>query len=87
MKARISQLHKTAAEWQKHSEWTPEPGEIVVYDPDETTPYSRIKIGDGERTLKELDFFINSAIAEILDTISFSDSIDGGRIGETEYKD
>ena len=84
MKARISQLHMTEAEWQKHSQLVPEAGELIVYDPDSLHPYARIKVGDGTRTLKELDFFIDSAISEILQKVRFEDSIDGGRI--TEYK-
>ena len=84
MKARISQLHKTEAEWQKFSSWTPEAGEIIVYDPDENYLHARFKVGDGKRTLKELDFFIDSAIEEILKRARFEDFIDGGRI--TEYK-
>lgn len=83
MKARISQLHMTEAEWQKYSSLIPEPGEFIVYDPDSEHPHARIKVGDGSRTLKELDFFIDSAIEEILKQIRFEDSIDGGRI--TEY--
>lgn len=80
MKARISQLHKTEAEWLVWPRWIPEPGELVVYDPDDKHPYARIKVGDGIRTLHELDFFIDSAIAEVLKQISFEDAIDGGRI-------
>lgn len=80
MKARISQLHKTEAEWLEYPQWTPEPGELVVYDPDEQHLHARIKVGDGVRTLQELDFFIDSAIAEILRQIQFEDVADGGRI-------
>lgn len=83
MKARISQLHKTEAEWQTYSRWVPNVGELVVYDPDTLHSYARIKVGDGKRTLQELDFFIDSAIEEILKQVRFEDSIDGGRI--TEY--
>ena len=83
MKARISQLHKTAFEWQQYSRWIPEPGELVIYDPDAQCSYSRIKVGDGVHTLSELDFFIDSAILEILKQVRFEDSVDGGRI--TEY--
>lgn len=83
MKARISQLHKTESEWKKHFGWVPEAGELVVYDPDVAYPYARIKIGDGIRTLQELDFFIDSAIIKILQNTHFEDVIDGGRI--TEY--
>jgi hypothetical protein len=80
MKARISQLHKTEAEWDARLPWVPEPGEFVVYDPDETHPHARVKVGDGVRTLQELDFFIDSAITEVLKQISFETTIDGGRI-------
>jgi hypothetical protein len=80
MKARISQLHKTEAEWLKLSKWVPEPGELVIYDPDDMHPYARIKVGDGTRAIKDLDFFIDSAIEELLKRVSFEDTIDGGRI-------
>jgi hypothetical protein len=83
MKARISQLHMTEAEWLKHSTLIPEPGEFIVYDPDSKHPHARIKVGDGIRTLRELDFFIDSAVDSILSQIRFEDCIDGGRI--TEY--
>lgn len=83
MKARVSQLHMTEAEWQKWSQWIPESGELVVYDPDDQHPHARIKVGDGIRKLCELDFFIDSAINEILKQIRFSSVIDGGRI--TDY--
>ena len=83
MKARISQLHNTEAEWLAYSTLVLEPGELAVYDPDDTYSYSRIKVGDGKRTLSELDFFIDSAVEELLKQIRFSDVIDGGRI--TEY--
>ena len=86
MKARISQLHKTEAEWNKLSQWVPLAGEFIIYDPDPSNnqPHARIKVGDGEHTLGELDFFVESAIAEILRQVRFEDSVDGGRI--TEYK-
>lgn len=84
MKARISQLHMTEADWLKYASLIPEAGEFIVYDPDEAHQYARIKVGDGKRTLKELDFFTDSVLEETLKQIRFEDSIDGGRI--TEYK-
>ena len=82
MKARISQLHMTESEWLKYPSLIPEPGEIIVYDPDDKYSYARLKIGDGVHTLNQLDFLINSAILEALNKISFEDTIDGGRITE-----
>jgi hypothetical protein len=83
MKARISQLHKTEAEWKKHSQWIPEAGEFVIYDPDKTHSYSRIKVGDGIRTVQDLDFFIDSAVMEIIQNLRFEGAVEGGRI--TDY--
>lgn len=82
MRARISQLHKTEAEWAKLSSWVPEAGEIIVYDPvpGSRYNYARIKIGDGKNTLKKLPFFIDSAIATYLQNQRHSEVIEGGRV-------
>jgi hypothetical protein len=80
MKARVSHLHRTEAEWAKLNAWVPEAGELIVYDPDDHYDYARIKIGDGVKTLKELTFFIDSAIATYLDKQRYSEVIEGGRI-------
>ena len=84
MKARVSQLHKTESEWLKFNNWKPEAGELIIYDPDEKFKYARIKIGDGQHSLQELDFFIDSAVNHILLENKFTEIIDSGRI--TEYK-
>lgn len=83
MKARISQLHKTEAEWEQYSKWTPAAGEIVVYDPDDNHSHARLKVGDGKCTLAALEFFVDATIAEMLKQIRYETIIDGGRI--TEY--
>lgn len=80
MKARISQLHKTEAEWAKLSNFIPEAGEIIIYDPDKQHSYARAKIGDGKKTIKELTFFTDSAIETHLQSKRYSEIIDGGRI-------
>ena len=74
----------TEHEWQKYYQLVPEAGELIIYDPDEKYSYARIKVGDGTHTLKELNFFIDTTIAETLKQVRFEDTIDGGRI--TEYK-
>lgn len=84
MKARVSQLHKTEAEWLKYSDWIPEAGELVVYDPDENFRYSRVKVGDGKNKLGALSFSIDAAIAAYLRKHRYEEIIDGGRI--TDYK-
>lgn len=82
MKARVSHLHKTAADWEKHNNWVPEAGEFVIYDPDSTIKYARIKVGDGKRKLSDLDFFIDSTALNLMQQAHFFDILDGGRIGK-----
>lgn len=84
MKTRISQLHNTEEEWLKFNTFIPLAGEFVIYDPDNTYTYARIKVGDGSRTLTELPFFTDeSALAEVQKHRHF-EIIDAGRV--TEYK-
>lgn len=82
MKARISQLYKTEAEWSKLPSFVPLRGEIIVFAPDEQHLSARIKIGDGVTALRKLPFFCNPDA----DTASnrHNQVLDGGRI--TEYK-
>jgi hypothetical protein len=79
MKARISLLHKTEAEWAKVS-FTPAYGEIVVYDPDDKHKYARLKIGDNKTPVQELDFIIDSATKKLLEAQQLSEVIDAGNI-------
>ena len=83
MNARLSLLHKTEAEWKKLSSWKPEAGEFVIYDPDENFSYARVKVGDGIRTLQELDYFIVSALTDVLSKVKYSEIIDAGRITDS----
>lgn len=80
MNARVAQLHKTEAEWSKHNDWVPEAGELIVYDPDLRYDYARLKVGDGEKTLQELAFFVDSAIANTLQKCKYFEILDGGRV-------
>lgn len=83
MKARISQLYKTEKEWNALSTFIPIKGELVVFGPDENHNYARLKIGDGNTTLKELPFIVDKVIDEFKETYD-KEIIDGGRI--TDYK-
>ena len=80
MIARVSQLHKTEAEWQAYAKWVPEAGELVIYDTDDKIDYARIKVGDGSTPLSELKFFIHAAISDELLKRKYTNIIDGGRI-------
>jgi hypothetical protein len=76
MKARIAFLHKTEKEWNRQN-FIPNPGEMVIYDPDNNFKYQRIKIGDGIHSLQELPFFIDETISALWPKI-----INGGRLEE-----
>lgn len=84
MIARVSNLHKTEKEWLNHADFIPNAGELVIYDPDEATNFSRLKIGDGKTPLKDIDFLIASNIEDFIKKTKYSEFIDAGRI--TEYK-
>ena len=83
MKARICQLHKTEAEWNKLADFVPLCGELIVFDPDRQHRYARVKIGDGRTKLQNLSFLIDPAIEEFLST-HCDKIIDAGRV--TDYK-
>ena len=80
MKARISQLYKTEAEWSKLPNFVPICGEFIVFAPDEQHPYARIKIGDGNTLLKKLPFFGDpESIAKHANQV-----VDAGRITDNK---
>lgn len=61
IKGKIIFKHQTAAEWDLSNDgagaqYVPDVGERVLYDPDETHPYTREKFGDGEHIVKDLPF-------------------------------
>lgn len=83
MKARISQLHKTEAQWDSIPNFVPFNGEFILFDPDKQHAYTRLKVGDGNTPLRRLPFFIDSSIDDFIET-HFDKIIDAGRI--TDYK-
>ena len=66
MKARVQHKHDIESNWLKATNFTPLVGEIIVYDPDESYGYPRIKIGDGETNINSLPF-ITEDYAKIAD--------------------
>lgn len=72
LKTRVINKHDTEANWNKATTFIPKSGEVVVYSPDSTYAYSRIKIGDGTTTVVNLPFIneaiTNSEIDEICQT-------------------
>jgi hypothetical protein len=84
MKARVSQLHKTEADWAKLPYFIPLQGEFIIFDPDKQHKYARLKVGDGITKLKDLPFFIDSAIDDHVTKKRLNEVIDAGRV--SEYK-
>jgi hypothetical protein len=80
MNARVSQLHKTEKEWNLLTKFIPFQGEFIIFDPDQSHAYARLKIGDGKTLLKDLPFFIDSAIDDHVTKRQYNEVIDGGRI-------
>ena len=79
MRARVSNLAKTESEWLKLT-FIPMSGELVIYLPDANYKYPRIKIGDGEHTVHELPFAVESTITTALNAYSLREYADAGRI-------
>jgi hypothetical protein len=84
MKARISQLCKTEAEWDNLFDFVPFKGEAIIFNPDKQYSYARVKIGDGLTKLKDLPFFIDSSIHDFINNHLNNLVIDAGRV--TDYK-
>lgn len=60
LKTRVILKHDTEANWDKATTFVPKKGEVIIYDPDNAHPYSRQKLGDGEKTVVDLPFFENT---------------------------
>jgi ribosome-associated toxin RatA of RatAB toxin-antitoxin module len=86
MKARIGQLYKTEKEWNNYPDFVPLSGELVIFSKDENYSYSRLKVGDGKTKLKDLTFFIDSAIDDHVTHRFITDIIDAGRVSEYKNK-
>ena len=79
MKARVSNLFKTEAEWNKLN-FIPMAGEFVIYAPDEYYAYARLKVGDGNTPLVELPFFTDESINAHLSEYKHATISDAGNI-------
>ena len=81
MKARVSNLCNTEAGWNKLN-FTPLPGELIVYDPDEKHSYARLKVGDGKTSLHQLPFFTETYVDVKLAELQLIATADAGRISD-----
>lgn len=80
---RITHKHDTEAHWALATNFSPLEGEIIIYDPDETHPTPRIKVGDGTTNVNDLLFIMNTEVDT--DVESFYDTIkEAGYTGTEE---
>lgn len=61
LKAKVVHKHETESNWLL-SDYVPDIGEVVFYDPDETHDYTRQKNGDGIKKVHELPFAMPDAL-------------------------
>lgn len=81
---RIIHTHDTEDNWNKTTEFVPEPGELIVYDVDNNNSYERFKIGDGLTDVKDLPFTTETIVKSLFNIENNVIFADAGRI--TEYK-
>ena len=78
--SRFISTHDTEANWNECTNFVPNCGEMIVYDPDDKYDYSRFKIGDGKTTIVNLPFATSDVLDSILTVRDDVYYIDGGRI-------
>lgn len=60
--ARITLKHDTEAHWILATHFIPKAGEFILYDPDSTYDFTRVKVGDGSTTVTNLPFLFEKLI-------------------------
>ena len=69
IKTRIINKHAVKADWDKATNFIPKQGEIIIYD-----DLKKIKIGDGETTVVNLDFMDGGVEIDTSDFVSKSET-------------
>ena len=75
IKTRIQLKNDTEANWEKAINFAPKEGEVIIYSPDDSHPFSRLKIGHGGITVNNLPFIdaatLNGMKIEIGSTVEW----------------
>lgn len=61
IKTRIQLKNDTEANWRRALHFSPMRGEIIIYSPDDSHPFSRLKVGDGTTNVNDLPFVESDA--------------------------
>jgi len=68
IKTRIQLKNDTEAHWDLAKNFIPKQGEVIIYSTDDSHPFSRLKVGDGNTSVINLPFIgshnINNVILE-----------------------
>lgn len=67
LNGRIVMKHDTAGNWALATNFRPLPGELIIYEPDETHPYPRFKVGVAE------DPNANPVVGKLISELPFAD--------------
>lgn len=69
---RLILKHDIEANWNRAAgTFKPKQGEIIIYDIDDSHPYERFKIGDGENYVDDLHFYLEDELLELLNRINY----------------
>lgn len=75
IKTRIQLKNDTEANWNRAVNFIPREGEVVIYSADDTHPFSRLKVGDGNTVVGNLPFIdaetLNGIKVEIGSTVEW----------------
>lgn len=83
LNSRIINKHDIAANWELAVNFIPKSGEIIVYEPDGTTPYARLKVGDGTTRVDDLDFLSEQEFSALRNDLNAL----GELVGDTSVAD
>ena len=62
IKTRIQLKNDTEAHWNLAVNFVPKEGEVIIYSADDTHPFSRLKVGDGNTTVINLPFIDSNSV-------------------------
>lgn len=69
LNTRVILKHDEEGDWQSAVNFSPLPGEMIIYDADANNPLPRIKIGNGSTNVNDLPFLTPSITNEEIDAI------------------
>ena len=83
IKTRIQLKNDTEAHWSLAVNFVPKEGEVIIYSADDTHPFSRLKVGDGETTVNNLPFIDANSINNLILVETYNDL---PSTGDVNYK-